>query len=50
MNNIKRTRKEQGLTQTEPAKKLGVTQGDLSAWKTDRWKPNMASLKNCAKR
>ena len=45
MNNIKRARKERGLTQAELAKRVGVTQGNLSAWETDRWKPDVASLK-----
>lgn len=45
MNNIKKARKEKGLTQTELAEKVGVTQGNLSAWETDRWKPDMNSLK-----
>ena len=45
MNNIKNARKAKGLTQTELAKIVGVTQGNLSAWETDRWKPDMDSLK-----
>ena len=45
MNNIKNARKAKGLTQTELAQIVGVTQGNLSAWETDRWKPDMDSLK-----
>lgn len=45
MNNIKNARKEKGFTQKELAEKVGVTQGNLSAWETDRWKPDMNSLK-----
>ena len=45
MNNIKNARKAKGSTQTELAKIVGVTQGNLSAWETDRWKPDMDSLK-----
>lgn len=45
MNNIKKARKEKGLTQAELAKQIGVSQGSLSAWETDRWQPDVESLK-----
>ena len=45
MNNIKKARKEKGLTQKELAEKVGVTQGNLSSWETDRWKPDLDALK-----
>lgn len=45
MNNIKKLRKAHGLTQVELSKKLGVTQGNLSAWETGRWQPDMDSLR-----
>ena len=45
MNNIKTARKAKGLTQVELAQKVGVTQGNLSAWETGRWEPEMDALK-----
>lgn len=45
MNNIKKARKKKGLTQAELAKQIGVSQGSLSAWETDRWQPDVESLK-----
>ena len=45
MNNIRKARKEKGLTQKELAEKVGVTQGNLSSWETDRWKPDLDALK-----
>lgn len=45
MNNIKKARKAKGLTQIEVAAKLGVTQGNLSAWETGRWQPDVESIK-----
>ena len=45
MNNIKTARKAKGLTQVELAQKVGVTQGNLSAWEPGRWEPEMDALK-----
>lgn len=45
INNIRNARKAKGLTQTELAKIVGVTQGNMSAWETGRWEPEMATLK-----
>lgn len=46
MNNIRKARKANGLTQVELAEKLGVTQGNLSAWETGRWQPDVESIKH----
>lgn len=48
MNHIKTARKAAGLTQAELAQKIGVTQGNLSAWETGRWEPEAATLKKLA--
>ena len=45
MNNIRIARKAKGLTQKELAAVVGVTQGNLSSWETDRWKPDIDTLK-----
>lgn len=45
MNNIRIARKAKGLTQKELAAMVGVTQGNLSSWETDRWKPDIDTLK-----
>lgn len=45
MNNIKNARKAKGFTQIELAKIVGVTQGNLSAWETGRWEPEIDALK-----
>lgn len=44
MNLIRYFRKQNGYTQNDLCKKLGVTQGALSGWETGRYEPDTASL------
>ena len=48
MNNLKKIRKEQGISQGRLAMMLGVTQGAVSQWETGRAAPNMFVLKKLA--
>ena len=41
---IKKLRKENGMTQTELADKLGVTKGTVSTWETNSRTPNFETL------
>ena len=41
---IKQLRKENGLTQTDLAEKLGVTKGTVSTWETDSRRPGYDKL------
>lgn len=44
MNRIKELRKLNGLTQNALAKKLGITQANLSGWENNHWQPDKDSL------
>ncbi len=44
MNNIKNLRKNAGYTQEALAEVLGVTQGNMSAWETGRWQPDIGAI------
>lgn len=44
MNNLKNLRKSKGLTQTEIAKFIGITQNSYSYWENDKVKIDNASI------
>lgn len=44
MNNLKKLRKSKGLTQTEMAKFIGITQNSYSYWENDKVKIDNASI------
>lgn len=44
MNNLKKLRKSKGLTQTEIAKFIGITQNSYSYWENDKVKIDNASI------
>lgn len=44
-NNIKKIRKEKGLTQIEVAEKLNTSQSNLSGWEKDKWQPDFETIK-----
>ncbi|WP_455599606.1 helix-turn-helix transcriptional regulator [Cloacibacillus sp.] len=47
-DNIKKLRKEKGLTQTDLAKKVGVTMQAISHYETNRANPSMENLRRIA--
>ena len=48
MNNIKLLRKEKGLTQTDMARMLGITQNNFSYWENGKVKIDNESLEKMA--
>lgn len=44
MNNLKKLRKSKGLTQTEVAQFIGITQNSYSYWENDKVKIDNASI------
>jgi len=48
MNNLKTLRKKKGLTQTEIAKMLGISQNSYSYWESDKVKIDNQSLQKLA--
>lgn len=46
---FKKLRKEHGLTQTELAEAIGVTQGAVHQWESGKSKPTIDNLKKIAK-
>ena len=47
--NIKRERKMCGLTQSELAAKMGITQQQLSQWECNKFEPTVTSIVSLAK-
>lgn len=46
--NIKKYRKEIGLTQTQLAKKLGIIQSNIHRWEADKIIPSIETIKKLA--
>lgn len=49
MTALKRARKSQGMTQTELAEFIGVTQGAVHQWESGKSSPTIDNLKKIAK-
>lgn len=49
MNRIKQLRREHNITQNKLCEKLGITQGALSGWETERYEPDISSLRKMSK-
>lgn len=47
--NIRKYRKEAGLTQTELSEKLGIIQPNIARWETNRIIPSIGTLKKLTK-
>lgn len=48
-DNIKHERKMCGLTQTQLAEKMGITQQQLSQWECNKFEPTVSSIVALAK-
>jgi len=44
MNNIKRIRENQNISQATLANQLGISQPTLSTWETEKYEPDLKSL------
>lgn len=42
-DNLKRIRKEKGLTQVQLAKELECTQNEISRWEAGKWYPSIST-------
>jgi len=49
MNRIKQLRKEKGWNQNRLAKELCTTQANISGWESEKWQPDINSLKVMSK-
>lgn len=48
-DNLRKYRKEAGLTQVELAKRLGILQGNITRWETDKVIPSVPTLEKLSK-
>ena len=45
MIDLKNIREKKGISQTQLAAALGVSQGTVSAWETGRWEPSIGMIR-----